>query len=320
MAIRSKDFIETTEGLIFAVVVDDPEKQRHLCFLRYVKDANGFKKVNTTQANRLLASQFPNYLFYSKRRDAWLHGVPIQNVHKHYSPVTRLQELCSSSSDCPIDRKLRKLIALFSQHGLVPDRLGITGSILINAQTDQSDIDLIVYGREHFDFARQILRQLIEQNSLQTLNDSQWQDAYTRRECSLNFEEYVWHEKRKFNKVIIQGTKIDLSLSEVSTENLNRRYTKLEQIELSATVINDDCAFDHPATYHLDHSDIPTVVSFTPTYAGQAQCGELLNACGILEESELGEKRLVVGSSREAFGEYIKVDRSHKTVLDQTSS
>jgi predicted nucleotidyltransferase len=33
-------------------------------------------------------------------------------------------------------------------------------------------------------------------------------------------------------------------------------------------------AFDHPARYQVRHGDVSEVVSFTPTYAGQAASGE----------------------------------------------
>jgi len=47
------------------------------------------------------------------------------------------------------------------------------------------------------------------------------------------------------------------------------------------------------------------VLSYTHTYAGQALPGELIEARGIVEE--VGDiKRLVVGTSREPKGEWIK--------------
>jgi hypothetical protein len=72
-------------------------------------------------------------------------------------------------------------------------------------------------------------------------------------------------------------------------------------------VVDDARAFDYPAEFKIDHKEISSIVSFTATYTGQAVSGEVVEVSGVLEQSEQGVKRIVVGSSREAHGEYIKV-------------
>ncbi len=69
-------------------------------------------------------------------------------------------------------------------------------------------------------------------------------------------------------------------------------------------------AFDYPAEFKVDHEHIDTIVSFTATYTGQALGGETVEVSGLLEQMEQGSRRIVVGSSREAHGEYIKVIQS----------
>ena len=64
-----KDFIETAEGLIFAVVSYGPQAGKVGCFLRYVKSGSGWQKIATEAANRLLAKQYPHYLYHSERYD-----------------------------------------------------------------------------------------------------------------------------------------------------------------------------------------------------------------------------------------------------------
>ena len=66
-------------------------------------------------------------------------------------------------------------------------------------------------------------------------------------------------------------------------------------------------AFDYPAEFKIDHAQIKSVVSFTATYNGQAINGETIEVSGLVEQNSQGVKRIVVGSSREAYGEYIKV-------------
>ena len=77
-------------------------------------------------------------------------------------------------------------------------------------------------------------------------------------------------------------------------------------------MIDDTAAFDYPAEFKLNHPHIDSVVSFTATYTGQAVKGEMVEVSGLVEQNSQGIKRIVVGSSREAHGEYIKVMQCSK--------
>jgi hypothetical protein len=90
----------------------------------------------------------------------------------------------------------------------------------------------------------------------------------------------------------------------------HRHYIKQGISTVKAVVTDDYRAFDFPAHYSIDNAVTPEVVSFTHTYVGQARVGETIEVTGAVEcDSASGQRRLVVGSSREAIGEYIKVCR-----------
>ena len=62
MIFLPKDFIETTEGLLFAVVASGLEAGKVRCFLRYVRSENGrWRKVQTAEANDLLMRHHFDY-------------------------------------------------------------------------------------------------------------------------------------------------------------------------------------------------------------------------------------------------------------------
>ena len=88
-----KDFIETAEGLIFAVVSYGPQAGKVGCFLRYVKSDSGWQKIATEAANRLLTTQYPHYLYHSEQFDAAFHAVDIEYITQHYHPEQRLKDL-----------------------------------------------------------------------------------------------------------------------------------------------------------------------------------------------------------------------------------
>ncbi|MES9991303.1 MAG: hypothetical protein ABW098_05080 [Candidatus Thiodiazotropha sp.] len=302
-----KDFIETAEGLIFAVVTAELEDQRVLSFLRYRRTPEGYRKLSTRDADSLLKSRHPDYIHFSLARDVALHGVHRDRIEIHHQPRKRLRELLSRTPGDEIEEKLQRLVALFSQQGIDATELGVTGSLLIGAQNNRSDIDLLFYCRTEFHKAREIIKTLLQRGVLQPLDESLWQDAYQRRGCSLTFEEYLWHERRKYNKAAIKQTKFDISLITPERWQDLLHYRKLSRCKLQANITGDSHSFDYPARYTLDHPSVKQAVSYTATYLGHAEEGEGVEIRGQLEVSALGHLRIVIGTDREATDEYIKV-------------
>ncbi len=301
-----RDFIETAEGLVFAVVDGVPEDGKVLSFLRYGTGG----KVSTDAANRLLRERHPHYLHHSRRLDAKLHAVPIVKVLRHHRPRVRVRDLLAQGPQDAIEQKLLRLLRLLIDGGVPADALGVTGSLLIGRQTPASDLDLVVYGRENFFLARRRVAALIDDGQLHGLDEEAWREAYQRRGCELGYEEFLRHERRKGNKGMIDGTKFDLALIVESDDDSPESpavWRKTGKATVRGRVLDDSRAFDQPARYKIDHPRIGEVQSFTHTYAGQAITGEMIEAAGAVETADDGRQRLVVGSSREALGEFIRV-------------
>ncbi|MCB2427294.1 hypothetical protein [Methylophaga pinxianii] len=307
-----KDFIETEEGLIFAVVSYHSHDQKVGCFLRYVQDEKGWHKVDTEQANRLLERHHPEFLYYSNQFDAAFHAVPVEKIFCHHQPEVKLQQLLQQPAKDLLQHKLHKLIALLRQYSVDIHSVGLTGSMLINQQKDTSDIDLVIYGREAFHQCRHAVQQAIADNLLQKLDLAQMQENYQRRESELNFDNFSWHEYRKYNKAMIDGSKFDIGMvclkDELDIEH--RHFLKRGIKTIQCYVTDDSRAFDFPARYRVDNALTPEIISFTHTYVGQVVKGEFIEVCGALECDASGTCRIVVGSTREARGEYIKVVES----------
>ena len=212
---RAKDFIETSEGLVFAVVTDMIEADKVLCFLRYVHEQGQWRKVSTEQANSFLSQNYPEYLHYSTNLDVELHAVAVNVIAKHHQPQHRLTTLLNNKPKDSVEQDLQTLCRLFSQNGLQMENVGVTGSLLIGVQNPDSDIDLVFYGRDVFQQARALIPTLIRQGSYQPLTDNDWLETYQRRDCHLTLQEYVWHEQRKNNKVMINQRKVDLNMEDI---------------------------------------------------------------------------------------------------------
>jgi len=309
-----KDFIETKQGLVFAVVEQGLEQGKVLCFLRYIKEEASWIKVNTQEANSYLQENYPQYLFYSAVKSAALHAVSIEDIKQHHQPRQRLKAILTSATVDSIEQDCIELCQLLLAEGLEIEQLGVTGSLLIGAQKQSSDIDLVVYGRERFHATREVIQALLAQQKLQALAAVDWQSSYQRRDCDLSYETYVWHEQRKYNKALIHQRKFDLNLIVLEQALDTAIYEKQGTLRLQAQVLNADYAFDYPSRFLIQHPNITEVVCYTATYTGQAEVGEWIEVSGAIEQGNDGSQRILVGSSREAAGEYIKVIEQYDNI------
>jgi predicted nucleotidyltransferase len=297
-----KDFVETRQGLFFAVVSPGEEDSRVLAFLRYVRHRGGLQKLDSAGAHETLQRLQPTWLFHSPTLDAVVHGVPVHAIGRHYRPVEAFRAY-SQQVDGPFPRLAQTLSKIPA------NALGVTGSYLIGANRAESDIDLVVFGRENFVAAQLAIGESIQSGCLQSLSEEQWRESYRRRGCELDFEEYLWHERRKLNKFSASGVKIDLGCVDQPHRGAMRSGRKLQRLTIQAPVTDDRWAFSTPAVYEVEHAVVQRVLALTPTYCGQARTGEVIQAAGWLEEESNGGKRLIVGTSREAPEEFIRVRR-----------
>jgi HAD superfamily hydrolase (TIGR01509 family) len=307
---QPRDFIETRDGLIFAVVDKQIEQGRVLSFLRYRREGGRPVKLQTDQANIWLAAHHPDLLFESPRLAARLHGVPVDRIARHYRPRERAAALTTATAGDALEVKAQRCLDIFLAGGIPLASLGVTGSLLIGAQHPASDLDFVLYDRAGFHQARELVRAAIAAGDLTELAADDWREAYERRGCELSFDEYLWHERRKLNKGLCEGTKFDITLVVDGPEPPSGPVRKRGMMSLTAKITDAGEAFDFPARYRLAHPEVGEVLSFSHTYAGQALAGEWVEISGQLEETGNGAQRIIVGSTREAPSEFIKVRRA----------
>lgn len=303
-----KDFIETPDGLLFAVLSGLEESGRIPAYLRYRRTHQGLQKVATAEASALLAAHGPRFYFDSHTRAIRLQGVPLAEIHRVFRARDRSLEILAGVPEDPLIAAAQKLLRYLLDGPAQIETLGITGSLLIGAQTLQSDIDLVVYEKKAFDQIRHRVVEGIEEGVLEDLSSGDWSQAHARRGAMLTFEAYLWHERRKANKALINGVKFDLTLLDATQKPLEPALSKQGTLDLWARVSDASEAFGFPARYQLDHPEIIEVLAFSQTYAGQAMKGEKIWVRGRLEVLPSGRQRIVVGQDREASGEFIKVD------------
>lgn len=305
MKARIRDFLGTVDGWIFAVA-DYSQEDGIRCLLRYVPDPSGEREARGKRFRKLDFDE--SYLFLKSERPEYvqdLHVVPVDDIVRHYLPSEELPTVASR------DPRLKKIVSTLIKGGVARDHMGITGSMLVGLDSPSSDIDFVVYGSEWWK-ARDILARAKSDGVIDDLDEAMWKKIYTKRKPEISFEDFVVHERRKGNRGVVDGTYFDLLFArDWSQIEPSPKGKVLGRRKVVAKVKDARFAFDSPAILELD-GPVGEIFCYSHTYAGQALPGETIEACGVLEETENG-LRLVVGTTREARGEWIR----SLTLLDQ---
>ncbi len=297
--LRLRDFVEDPEGRLYAVAAYD-NQERAGCILRYLPDPCGervdqagkrYHKLEFEEAFAYILREKPEYADSIQR-------IPLEDIRKVLKPEDEIGAIARRNN------RVARLVSIFD----LPERTyGCTGSLLVGLENDRSDIDLVVYGRMFFT-ARELLRYAIKKGRIDPISDDMWENIYRKRNPELSLDDFLIHEKRKWNRGQIENVYFDILFT--------RSYKALHPLPITkgpscgivtvkATVTDASLAFDSPAVYLIDHQEISKVLSFSHTYSGQAIAGELIEARGICEE-HCGEKWLIIGTTRDARGEYIR--------------
>jgi predicted nucleotidyltransferase len=296
--VRLRDFIEDADGWLYAVSAYDND-DRIACVLRYVPEPDGermtpagrrYNKYDFEEAYALVAKKKPQYA-------GLLHRIPYADVKQVLKPDIEIGRITSAHP------RVKKLVDLFS---LPAGTVGCTGSLLCELENENSDIDMVVYGK-HWFVAQALVRQGIRDGKIEGLSDAMWRKVYDKRKPEISYDEFVVHEQRKWNRGQIEGTYFDIlytrSYDEIRIVPTGKG-TVIGKMTIQAKVKDASLAFDNPAVYDVEHESVNRVLAFTHTYSGQALAGETIEACGICEQHG-NERWLIVGTTREARGEYI---------------
>ena len=319
--VRTRDFIYTSDDLYFASTNYIHPENRVISFLRYVPDPKGdrekdgkrYRKVGSEEAYSYLRENYPDYLYFSEVTNVEMMGVPLEKVEKIIKPEERLLGLKKTFDEGgkvknpELIAKLMDVADFFHFMADIPyDHLGISGSILPGLQkSDVSDLDFVVYGLDNH-------RRAIA--------------AFKMFDESLTKEEFRWYENRKANRGTINGTLFDIlatkDYDEIEGVWGDTVYEPQGIAKIECDIVSALGAFDNPSLYTienvevLDGVDFPLteVVSFTHTYAGEVIDGEHVIAKGKVEKviinGEFSHYRIVVGTTREAIDEYLKLKES----------
>lgn len=189
------DYIKTVDGLFFAVKGGRHRDDLVIAVLRYVPDPDGdrvldgqrYSRVyNLDETSKFLKDKYPSYVNYID----WLYiesqSVPTERVAEYYKPEEKLQKIMDNHNST-LEHKIVNFVRTMSESSGVPiTSFGVSGSMLIGLETENSDIDLNVYGesegRKVYDALR-VIRRLVDwispynKYSIEPVLESRWADT-----------------------------------------------------------------------------------------------------------------------------------------------
>jgi uncharacterized protein len=318
--------VETAPGLIFTVkgVVHPPD--RVVAYLRYVPDERGERLRGRKRYRRVYSvaerEETLRDLGLSYRVDDPMLGVPVDavpwdDVARVHDPRERLQRLRDAGPDDALTEDALHLAETLRDAAGVPGTaLGLTGSLLFDLHTAESDIDLVVYGDDECRRVHAALTRLLDDSSsglkrprgkeLMAIHDMH------RKDTPLSAADFVRQQAGKVNEGRFAGRPYFVRFVKLPAEVPGRygdpRFAPAGRALVEARVGDDRDALFTPCRYSLRDvrllegphvTDLSEVISFRGRFADQARVGQRVRARGALERVVWRERaemtRLVVG-------------------------
>ncbi|MFX1297365.1 MAG: hypothetical protein ACFFD2_21230 [Promethearchaeota archaeon] len=335
LKVREGDLLENHEGLIFDVkgLIHPPE--RIIAFLRYYPDPSGnriragirYKKIYSLEERyKFLNDRYPQYLFHDKTSGEMLQGILIEDIKKIYKPEELMKKLLQKGengqgkSSLIIEKALEMVKLIQNQSNINFDKIGLTGSCLVNLEIEQSDIDKIIYGIKNAYLIKEALITLYKSHK-ETICPYSHENIinlyeFRGKESNLNFQEFVKIEQRKKLQGIFKGKEYYIRCikdwNEINGQNI--QYKPLGIGIARGLVVNDEEAILTPCRYLIENSEvidgmkisepIREIVSFRGRFCEQAQKGENIEARGKVEKVISDREiylRLLLGTYKEDY-------------------
>jgi predicted nucleotidyltransferase len=287
MKFRDKDYLLTSEGLIFNVLGYDHVDKKITAGLKYI---DGKKWEQSYQESiHWLKQHDPQYV------DRWIE-VPISKITKYLCPQQRVTQLIQTPTSFTdqyglLDKSVRLIQKLSDFFGIPIIDFGITDSLLWGQGNEDSDIDVVVYGKPNALILLDKLSNLFDEPDFEFIDP-----RYIQRPPNLAQAEFDDLASRKTNQGFYQGTRF--SLRAVRNRNEISPAEPLQTIgqkELQLTIADHQESIFYPVIYPTQEN--VEIVSFEIGYECVFRKGDQVTVSGQLEESH-NRRRILVGSNQ----------------------
>jgi len=304
------DTFTTSEGFILNVFGYEHPEKRVFAFLKYIPSR--FKELfnvrlleriwryGRTQLFRaeklytaknyqtfleVFRKHFPEYVYYCPYRGKDVISAPFSKVRRVYVPRECLQRLLKAERLDKLQRLTLDFVGLVASASKVAlEDFGVHGSVALNMHSQESDMDIVVYGGRNFRKVEDAINKLVEEGTLSYVFNNRL-DAARRFKGRYQGRIFMYNAVRKPEEVI--------------TKYGEHRYKPLTPIRFQCKVKDDSEAMFRPATYKIEDYTplnqksmllkemIPeTVVSMIGCYRNIARKGQKIEVSGMLESVE----------------------------------
>ncbi|MFX1478128.1 MAG: nucleotidyltransferase domain-containing protein [Promethearchaeota archaeon] len=310
------DYIETKDSnLFFDVKGLLHPNDRKICFLRFYPHPEGdrikknvkFKKIyDLDERYSLIKNKYPKYLFYSNQLDLEVQSVKNHDIKKIYTPREFFHNLSKKENISNVEQLSYKLCELIiNKGGISRNSLGITGSIMVGLNKQDSDIDIIIYGTENaYTFQEKLLKLFKESGDIRRYNLDEYRAHYIWRAggSDISFKDFMKSEQRKLHQGKYHGFNFFFryikSPKDWKGNFYDYKYTNLGRIKVKALVTNSKDSLFTPCSYKINSvvvlekfltsndinfENIVEVNSFRGRFCEQANEGEFVTIEGKLE-------------------------------------
>lgn len=345
-----RDLIRTVEGLYFTVYGYDHPPGGAACFLQYVprpgRPGRGLKPMDyphggaVVETTAWLARHHPVYV--APGRGSPLPVVPEERVEAYFSPCAGLAAIRQRGPRDALEEEVLAFTDLLSRvAGIPPERLGITGSVLLGVHDPAtSDMDVVICGGDMARRARDaILAGAVpDVTPVPPDHAARWLRLMTAHHPHTPAEaRYLigrrWHygywRGREFSLKTVRDPAVRDPAGAPPGAACGPRAAPsgggrpparaLGRVRVRGTVASADEACYTPAVYTLADVTWPDgsagaagpvpelpVWSFEALYSWAFDPGQRVEAVGLLEEAG-GDLRLLVGTAAGAGSECMRV-------------
>ncbi|MBS7637657.1 nucleotidyltransferase domain-containing protein [Candidatus Bathyarchaeota archaeon] len=296
------------DGLIFDVKGFVHPPDRIVAYLRYLEEPSGdrrrgdktyVKVYSLSERDRIIREKYPQYLFYDPVFGEYLEGVPHNAISKIYEPAAKVLELVKKPHLDQVEIQALEFLKILHDSSNV-GKLGLSGSILVGLHTENSDIDVIVYGRKNCLIVYESLTQLMQEGkSVTSYSSSDLKRLYGFRfeAPQMPLEDFIRIERRKVSQGRFRGrdffVRFLLDWDEVDEKYGDRIYTPCGYAKIRARVEDDLDSIFTPCRYEISQvevlegtnlTSITEIASFRGKFCEQAKKGEKIIAQGKVEK------------------------------------
>ncbi len=319
-------FIETSENLIFHVKGFNHPSDGFISFLRYIPSKSGsrerngekFKKIySMNEKFSFLEENYPKYVKFSEKINKKIQFVKSSEIKRIYNPKEKLKKIIENKPDNPLKLKTLDFVEELLEQGVNIENLGITGSILTELHTQNSDIDLIGYGFEEGKKIYSALDKLRKKESKISPYNRQGAEKIAKfrwKNSPLDLKAFLSIEKNKILHGKFENKDYFFRLArqpkESEYEFENTSFRRIGTAKIRGRIKDDKYSIFTPNKYPIDckkienqeNLEIENIFSYRGKFTEQAKKNEEILAEGRLEKInyENGTKtRMILGKPKE---------------------